>query len=512
MWWDQITQKLNWCDGFLYLLSPDSVASEYCRRELDLAITLNKRIFPVLIHSNTPVPENIRQIQYADLTNGLDVTAAKTLLSAIFIAERQLKQTSETTQEQSVSVYTPTPVPATQAPLVMPTAHPPPPAVYVTPTTNGMIPHPPPPAYVAAAPAKPDGSALIDEAVDAFRQGDYDKAARILKEVQQSGYLSRFIDVTSMLRQAEAALKRQAYEREAQREYVPIAKMMRDETTRALGCTAFRAFQMTFPDYDPDNLKQIYDQTIQAQPPFDLHKAMPLLDWCRIPAGKTAIDRNGSRKTVQIGEFFMSKFPVTNAQFQAFVDSPDGYQSSAWWQSSREVMRWHEDHPKPLDPLPNRENHPRTNVCWYEASAFCQWLSYKTGYTIKLPTEQQWQRAAQGDTNWRYPWGSKFDPLLCNTKESEVHGTTPVTQYPKSASPYGVVDLLGNAWEWCINGQAADQNNAQIDILRIVRGGSYMSQRKRTSINFYYVLNPLYRYESIGFRLVCETGAEFLGV
>ena len=132
---------------------------------------------------------------------------------------------------------------------------------------------------------------------------------------------------------------------------------------------------------------------------------------------------------------------------------------------------------------------------------------------VKLPTEQQWQRAAQGDTNWRYPWGSRFDATLCNTKESEIHTTTPVTQYPKSASPYGVIDLLGNTWEWCANAQATEQSGSpQVDIVRIVRGGSFMSQRKRTNINFYYVLNPLYRYESIGFRLVCETGAEFLGV
>ncbi len=502
-WWDQIIYRLNWCDGFIYLLSPDSVASEYCRRELDLAISLNKRIFPVLIVKGTEVPANLLHIQYADLTNGLDVTAAKTLLTAIFIAERQLK---EPTPELPPAT-TPTPgiitpaaaslsTPATAAPTLVP------------PTNNVPV---VPPA-LAVLP-KTDGSALIDEAVTAFRQADYDKAARLLKEVQQSGYLSRFIDIPSMLRQAEAALKQQAYEREAQREYTPIASLMKDETTRALGCTAFRAFHATFPDYDPENLREIYDKTIQTQPPFDLQKAMPLLDWCRVPIGRVLTERNRSRKSVEVAEFFMSKYPVTNAQFQAFIDSADGYKNPAWWQSSLEVRRWYADHPTPISAPPGHEAHPRTNVCWYEAAAFCQWLSYKTGWTIKLPTEQQWQRAAQGDTNWRYPWGAKFDPNLCNTKETEVHGTTSVTQYPRSASPFGICDLLGNVWEWCANGQpSGETTDVTVEILRVVRGGSYMSLRKRTNIAFSYVLNPLYRFQSIGFRIVCETGAEFLGV
>lgn len=515
-WWDQIIYRLNWCDGFIYLLSPDSVASEYCRRELDLAISLNKRIFPVLIVKGTEVPANLLHIQYADLTNGLDVTAAKTLLTAIFIAERQLKETPvepPPAPAPAVAAVTPAALPTHKpaTPVTPKTAAPPTPLVPPTaPPTGAAVPGVPP--ALAVLP-KADGSALIDEAVVAFRQADYDKAARLLKEVQQSGYLSRFIDIPSMLRQAEAALKQQAYIREAQREYTPIANLMKDETTRALGCTAFRAFHATFPDYDPDNLAAIYDKTIETQPPFDFQKALPLFEWCRIPTGRVLTERSRSRKSVEVPEYFISKYPITNAQFQAFIDSTDGYKNPAWWQSSLEVRRWYADHPQPIDAPPGRETHPRTNVCWYEATAFCQWLSYKTGWTIKLPTEQQWQRAAQGDTNWRYPWGAKFDALLCNTKETEIHGTTPVTQYPRSASPFGVCDLLGNVWEWCANGQpSGETTDVTVEILRVVRGGSYMSLRKRTSIAFSYVLNPLYRFQSIGFRIVCETGAEFLGV
>jgi formylglycine-generating enzyme required for sulfatase activity len=471
-WWDEIVRRMHWCDGMIYLMSPDSVASEYCRRELDIAINLNKHIFPVMIQRGTEVPSILSHIQYADLSNGLDVSAVKTLLSAIFIAERQV----EAQPESAIAT----------APLTLP--------------------------HISVLPPQ-DGAALLDEAVRAFERCDYDKAVFLLKRVQEIGYTSRFINLQTMLRQAETALERQAYLREAQREYAPIAVLMKNENTRTMGCTAFRAFQATFPDYDPDGLLKIYEQTILTQPPFDMETAMPLLEWCRIPEGKVVIERNRARKSFQVNEFYMSKYPITNAQFQAFIDASDGYKNPAWWQTSLEVRRWHSEHPQAMDALPNRENHPRAYVCWYEASAFCQWLSYKTGWSIKLPTEQQWQRSAQGDANWAYPWGSRFDKVLCNCKESEIRGTTLVTQYPKSASPYGVVDLLGNVWEWCSNGHASGEiTDVTVDILRVVRGGSFMSPRKRTCINFYYYLNPLYRYQSIGFRIVAEADAEFTGV
>jgi Sulfatase-modifying factor enzyme 1/TIR domain len=469
-WWDEIAGRLYWCEGFIYLLSPDSVASEYCQRELEIANELKKPVFPVLIHKSTKIPENLAQIQYADFSNGLDVTAVKTLLSAIFLAERQLQPVLDTVDT-----------------VILP-----------------PLPKPPPPK---------DGSILFDEAVRAFEHCDYDRSVFLIKQIIESGYNSRFIDINSILRQAETALKEQAYLREAQREYAPIATLMKNETTRDMGCTAFRSFRATFPDYDPDNLRQIYDQTIQIQPPFDVENRMPLLSWCRIPSGKVTLERSHVKKTFALDEFFISQYPVTNAQFQMFIDAPDGYRNQAWWQSGVEVRRWHAEHPDPIAAPPDQENYPRANVCWYEAAAFCEWLSFKTGWTIKLPAEQQWQRSAQGDTHWRFPWGNKFDKFRCNCKESEIRKATLVTQYPKSASPLGVQDMLGNVWEWCLNRQAyREENETSVDIMRVVRGGSFMTTYKRMDNNFYYYLNPLFRYQSIGFRIVAEGDVPFKDV
>ncbi len=467
-WWDEIVRRLHWSEGLIYLLSADSASSEYCQRELEIALSLNKRIFPVLIQRGTVIPPSLYGMPCVDLSDKPDVQGVKALLTTLWRAEREIADT-------------PTMVP---------------------PMPPQIIPQP-----------KPEGATLIDEAVRAFERCDYDNAVFLLKKVQESQYSPRFINIEALLRQAEAGLEQQAYLRDAQREYAPIARMMKNEATRALGSTSFRSFRIMFPNYDPENLAEIYEQTIQARPPFNLEKSMPLLEWCHILGGKVMIERNRSKKSFDVGEFYMSKYPITNAQFQTFIDADDGYKNPAWWQSSPEVQRWHAEHENPIPAPANRDNHPRAFVCWHEASAFCRWLAFKTGYSVKLPTEQQWQRSAQGDNNWAYPWGARFDKNLCNCKESELRGTTLVTQSPKGASTYGVSDLLGNVWEWCSNGHAVgDITDVTVDIQRVVRGGSFMSPKKRTNIDFFYYLNPLYRYQSIGFRIACEADVKFPGV
>ncbi|MBL8154110.1 MAG: SUMF1/EgtB/PvdO family nonheme iron enzyme [Anaerolineae bacterium] len=451
-WWEEILRHLTWCDGFVYLLSRESVASEYCKQEFEIAQSLGKHIFPVLIHGGTTIPDALREIQHADFSSGLDVRAVKQLLSAIYVAEK--------------------------LPLAV---------------AAGAMPAVTLPPQAARAP-EVDTSTVIDEAAEALDNGDFDKAVFLLKRARETGYEPRFIDLKAVLQEAEIALERQAYLREAEREYRPIVALIKRQRTFQLGCKAFQSFRQSFPDYDPDGLAAVATSHL-----------LPLPDWCSIKAGEVVIERDKRRIIYHLDAYKMSKYPVTNQQFQAFVTAVDGYSNPKWWESTPEMCEWHKQHPEPLDSKFAGDDYPRVNVCYFEAVAYCAWLSDKSGMKITLPTEQQWQRAAQGDSEYRYPWGNHFDKTRCNTQEAAIRMTTPVNKYPLGASPYGVMDMAGNIWEWTQTNQMSQKANGSSPaphLTYIVKGGSYMGSQERARNTFYFKLDPVYRYHTIGFRVV----------
>ena len=144
-------------------------------------------------------------------------------------------------------------------------------------------------------------------------------------------------------------------------------------------------------------------------------------------------------------------------------------------------------------------------VSWYEAIAFCQWLGEMTGENITLPTEVQWQYAAQGDDGRKYPWGDEWDCQRCNNSVSpcDSNVTTPVRQYEgRGDSPFGVVDMSGNVWEWCRTDYESGSNKIEGGNRRVLRGGSWDNDYTET---FRCAdrdrLNPLNRYDDGGFRV-----------
>ena len=122
-------------------------------------------------------------------------------------------------------------------------------------------------------------------------------------------------------------------------------------------------------------------------------------------------------------------------------------------------------------------DYPVVGVSWYEAVAFCLWLSETTGENIILPTEQQWQRAAQGDKGLIYPWGNVWDASRCNNNVDGkgIRRTTPVTEYENTDTPFDVTDMSGNAWEWCLTAYGTGKTDLQGADVRVLRGGSWGS-------------------------------------
>jgi formylglycine-generating enzyme required for sulfatase activity len=213
-----------------------------------------------------------------------------------------------------------------------------------------------------------------------------------------------------------------------------------------------------------------------------------LADMVAIPAGEFIIGEGDGQRRVFVDAFKISKYPVTNMQYQTFV-AATGHPAPRHWQEGT--------YP------PDKANHPVVNVSWDDAVAYCRWLSEATGKEYRLPTEEEWEKAASWDVEKgvkrTYPWGAQFDASLCNTSESGIGDTTPVGVYPGGASPYGVMDMAGNVWEWCADWY--DENMRY----RVLRGGSWDRTLELAHCAYRYWPGPRLRHGIVGFR--CARGS-----
>ncbi len=180
-----------------------------------------------------------------------------------------------------------------------------------------------------------------------------------------------------------------------------------------------------------------------------------------------AFDGELPQHQVYVGNFYIAKYPVTNAEYKRFVDTT-GHDKPYHWER--------EDHKSFLG-----SDQPVVFVAWEDVNAYCRWLSRMTGKSYRLPTEAEWEKAARGTDGRIYPWGNQWDAKRCNCHESGPGHTTPVGRYsPRGDSPYGCVDMVGNVWEWTSSvykGYPYDPENGQEDpkalTARVVRGGAF---------------------------------------
>jgi formylglycine-generating enzyme required for sulfatase activity len=117
-----------------------------------------------------------------------------------------------------------------------------------------------------------------------------------------------------------------------------------------------------------------------------------------VPEGEITLEDNAGTFIVQ--PFEISKYPVTWVQYRSFLQATDGYRNTHWWQGFAERYE------RPGEQYHQQDNQPAENVSWYDAVAFCRWLSTRLGYEVRLPTEWEWQQAATGgNPASEYPWG-----------------------------------------------------------------------------------------------------------
>ncbi|MHB8629946.1 MAG: formylglycine-generating enzyme family protein [Aggregatilineales bacterium] len=253
---------------------------------------------------------------------------------------------------------------------------------------------------------------------------------------------------------------------------------------------------------------------------------LPDILWCPVKGGAFTmggdpesyeIDDKGypienKARPAQVSDFQMSQYPVTYKQFHAFIDAEDGYRNPKWWEGLHaDGLKQQKLRPRgPHEQQFEFWNHPRDSVSWYQAMAFCHWLSAKFGFEVRLPTEEEWERAARGTDGRFYPYGNEFDPAKGNTAETGIGQTSAVGMFPEGVSPYGVLDMSGNVMEWTLTGYTSRMSN-KLDSseARGVRGGfwndgsrwSRAASRRGISPNV-----PDFRDGAFGFRLVATRG------
>jgi formylglycine-generating enzyme required for sulfatase activity len=241
------------------------------------------------------------------------------------------------------------------------------------------------------------------------------------------------------------------------------------------------------------------------------------IGWVTVPAGPAIIsgshpddpyapNHSLPRQQIDLPAFQIGRYPVTYAQYEAFVDV-GGYQERAYWVDGEDDSGWAwldgREHPAAgwLDPRWHVPNHPVIGVTWYEAAAFCRWLSAQSGALIRLPTIAEWIRAARGASDSIFPYGNNFDVAGGNTHLSGIGRTVAVGIFPRGRSAYGVYDLSGNVYEWCDDAVQETRLDGKPLLHRALISGSWNSYPGFCRIDAVYSDHPAFATTYWGFRV-----------
>jgi formylglycine-generating enzyme required for sulfatase activity len=220
--------------------------------------------------------------------------------------------------------------------------------------------------------------------------------------------------------------------------------------------------------------------------------------WCYVRQGAYRIggwEPKEQPATIQLPAFWLARYPITVAQYAPFVAEGYGPDAERWW--TPQGWQWKTERKRTApwgwnDPQYSSTNQPVIGVTWYEATAFCNWLTAQlslAGYEVRLPSEAEWEVAAAYDAKGErrpYPWGDEVPtPELAIYNASKLGRPAPVGCCPRGAAACGVLDMAGNIWEWIASshkGYPAQSGTLIEDFTTNaydvpLRGGSYREKR-----------------------------------
>jgi formylglycine-generating enzyme required for sulfatase activity len=251
-------------------------------------------------------------------------------------------------------------------------------------------------------------------------------------------------------------------------------------------------------------------------------------DYVLVPAGpfrmgddsKEALAREKPAHVVDLGAYYIAKFEVTNREWKKFRDDA-GYDDPKFWPNGRVVPRdqipyWTQAN-NHGGGTPGSDDYPVIGINWDAATAYCAWLSAKTGKRYRLPTEAEWEKAARGTDGRRYPSGDFIARTQANFVYAQTYDTVmPVGSFPTGASPYGALDMAGNVMEWTQDWYDRDYYSVSprknpkgpaTGAYRVVRGGSFFVEVFDLRSTARAMAWPSFQaYRMIGFRPVRDAG------
>jgi formylglycine-generating enzyme required for sulfatase activity len=263
-----------------------------------------------------------------------------------------------------------------------------------------------------------------------------------------------------------------------------------------IGFVAYQRFAKPKPAPDPVKVNPPDGPSAPATEPPPTVPVVPA-DMIAIPGGEYMIGRNSGylfdkyespQHAVTLQAFYIDKTEVTNADYKKFMDAT-GYAAPSTWPNGQIK--------------PGTEYFPVTGVTHPDAEAYAKWAGKR------LPTEEEWEAAAHGRTPSLFPWGNDQDFSRMNIKPSGIEAPVRVGASPAGASPFGVLDMSGNVWEWTATEAAPYPGSTETVVpdstgkrQMVIRGGAFNEKPNRCTTTFRNWVPFDFKGKELGFRCV----------